>query len=75
MGEKGRARKSSENRQYRFLRTDSHPRTRQRARPESNAALDALIQVAAALLETDTFRSDELAEPLGELASQVPGSR
>jgi hypothetical protein len=52
-----------------------HPRTRQRARPESNAALDALIQVAAALLETDTFRSDELAEPLGELASQVPGSR
>ncbi len=42
---------------------------------KTQRVFSALLRLDQTLLETDTFRSDELAEPLGELASQVPGSR
>jgi hypothetical protein len=44
-------------------------------RAAPSAALDALIRLAQALLEEGTISRDELVERIGELASQVPGSR
>jgi type IV pilus assembly protein PilB len=43
--------------------------------PEPNAALEALIHLANTLLEKGAIDRDELVERIGELASQVPGSR